>query len=149
MTAIVTLAPGNPGKWQRGIPWAMVCIEIRVNIAMNASPEAEHEPECDQVAKKANGILACTTNSGQQDQGSDSSCVLCMVKLHLKCCLQLWAPRLRKDIEVLEHVHRLAAMLVKGLEHKSCEKWLRELGVFSLEKRRLGGDLIGLYSSLK
>lgn len=40
-------------------------------------------------------------------------------------------------------------MLVKGLEHKSAEEWLRGLGVLCLEERRLRSDHIALYSCLE
>ena len=106
--------------------------------------------QCELAAQKTNPILGCIQSS-MASRSREVILPLCsaLVRPHPESCVQLWSPQHKKDMDLLEQVQRRAAKTIRGLQHLSCEVRLRELGLFSLEKRRLQGVLTVTFQRLR
>ncbi|KAK4830611.1 hypothetical protein QYF61_012054 [Mycteria americana] len=85
------------------------------------------------AAQKGNRILGCIKRSVASRSRE--------VRPHLEYCIQLWGPQHKTGMDPLEWVQRRTMKIIRRLEHLSYEESLKELELFSLEKRRLQGDL--------
>ncbi len=68
------------------------------------------------------------------------------VRPHLEYAMQVCSQNLVADADCLEKIQRLATRLVKGFRRLPYEERLRRLGLHSLRRRRLRGDLIVVYN---
>ncbi|TRZ26833.1 hypothetical protein HGM15179_000303 [Zosterops borbonicus] len=104
------------------------------------------------VAKKAKGILG-HIRKNTASRLREVILFLCsiLVRPQVKsfCPARFWAPEHKRDVESLEHVHQRAVKMMKGLKYLSYKERLRELGLFSLEKRKLRKEFTNVYKYLQ
>jgi len=55
----------------------------------------------------------------------------------MECWIQCWAPQCKRDTSLPKQAGYRPTKVLKGWEHLRCSERLREMDLFSLEKRRL------------
>jgi len=70
------------------------------------------------------------------------------IRPHMEYCVQAWSPHLAKDIQTLDKIQRASTKLVSSLKKLSYETRLDKLGLLTIEKRRIKGDLIETYKMI-
>ena len=101
---------------------------------------------CEVAYKNANRILGLIIrNISFKSRETIIPLYIALVRPLLEYAVQYWSPHYVKDINKLESIQRRATKHVPELRTKTYEERLKELNLFSLEKRRRRGDLIELF----
>ena len=127
----------------------IVSTDLEKDLGVLISSDLKFSKQCIEVEKKAQRLLGYIR---RQFRYRNKEIVLSLynslVRPHLEYAVQFWSPSLRKDVHRLERVQARATKLIPSIRHMSYERRLRALGLFSLETRRLRGQLIEVFRIL-
>jgi len=105
--------------------------------------------QCVRAARKTRSVLAMVRRNFKRLDAEDFLLIYKIyVRPHIEYCIQAWSLHLVKDIQVLESVQRTATRMVSTLKKLPYESRLHRLGLTTLERRRIRGNLIETFKIL-
>ena len=121
-------------------------VDHEKDLGVIITSDLKSSKQCIEACSRANKILGYINRSVEyKSKEIILTLYTSLVRPHLEYAVQFWSPHLKKDADMLERVQRRATKMIPGLRNKTYEERLQALDLFSLEKRRLRGDLIETY----
>ena len=120
--------------------------DIGVRITANLKPSRQ----CNEAARRAAGVLGQISRSFHyRDKKTFLQLYKQYVRPHMEFAVPTWSPWTVADKEVLEKVQERAIRMISGLKGETYEERLAELGMPSLELRRVHYDLVQVYKIIR
>ena len=140
----------NPQAQYNLLGGCLESTEVEKDLGVVISNDLKFSKQCIEAEKKAQRILGYIKRQfGFRNKEIVLSLYNSLVRPHLEYAVQFWSPSLRKDICRLERVQARATKLIPSIRHKSYPERLEALDLFSLESRRLRGQLIEVFKILR
>ena len=116
------------------------------DIGVVFDPNLNFKPHMEEIGKKANRIMGVRKRTYFYLTEKEF-CLLykALVRTHPKSNKVIWAPRYKKDVELLEQVQMRATKQVPGLRDMEYSDRLKHLKLPTLVFRRIHGDGIEIY----
>ena len=116
--------------------------DIGVKVQCNLRPTAQ----CAEAAQIANAVFGQISRTFHyRDRHTFHKLYMQYVRPHLEFAAPAWSPWTQRDIDLLESVQQRAVRMISGLQATSYAGRLAELGMLSLQQRRILSDMVQVY----
>ena len=147
---VMHIGPANPRTNYSLLGRDITSTDLEKDLGVLISSDLKFSKQCIEVEKKAQRLLGYIK---RQFRYRNKEIVLTLynslVRPHLEYAVQFWSPTLKKDIVKLERVQARATKLIPSIRHMGYQRRLKALGLFTLETRRLRGQLIEVFKILR
>ena len=119
------------------------------DLGVYVTPDLKTSVHVAKVAAKANSVVGQIKKTfTYMDKEMFLELYLHLVRPLMEYAVQVWSPKLLKDVNKLEKVQRRATKLVPEISDLPYETRLQILGLPSLKERRIRGDMIEVFKIL-